>query len=290
MIKVIASDMDGTLLNEDHMLSERTIAAIKAAQNAGIRFMIATGRSFEQAMHAMKEVDIQCDYIVSSGAEIRNSNKEVLQSNCMDMKDCRAVYEVLAKHKVSYLFGGENADYCVGSSREREQELIDHMRTFHPNLSEEEIRASDLFQFMMKNVKVVSGFDELEAINARIIKIFAMSNDLELLKQVDAELQKNPNIAVAASFENNIEVTDKNAQKGIALKSYIESLGYSMDEVMVFGDSMNDYSMISMDFGATIAMENGMQKIKDVAKYVTKSNAEDGVAYTIEELLKKSYS
>ena len=61
--------MDGTLLNNEHMLSERTIAAIKKAQQAGIRFMIATGRSFEQAMHAMKDADIECDYIVSSGAE-----------------------------------------------------------------------------------------------------------------------------------------------------------------------------------------------------------------------------
>ena len=82
-------------------------------------------------------------------------------------------------------------------------------------------------------------------------------------------------------------MTDKNAQKGIALKKYVESLGYTMDEVMVFGDSMNDYSMLSMNFGVTIAMENGMKKIKDAAKYVTKSNAEDGVAYVIEELLSK---
>ena len=100
------------------------------------------------------------------------------------------------------------------------------------------------------------------------------------------KIQVNENLAVASSFENNLEITDVKAQKGLALKSYIESLGYTMDEVMVFGDSMNDYSMLSMDFGATVAMENGAQRVKDVAKYVTKSNAEDGVAYAIEELLK----
>ena len=286
MIKVIASDMDGTLLDNNHMLNERTIAAVKAAQEAGIRFMISTGRSFKQVEHVMKDVGIKCDYIVSSGAEIRNEDNEILQSSCMNIEDCRAVYEVLSKYNVTTIFGGEDGDYCIGSTSEREQELIDHMRTFHPNLSEEECRESELFQFMIKNTKVVSSFEELEKSNTRIIKIFATSNDLELLKKVDTKLQENPNIAVAASFENNIEVTDVQAQKGIALKKYIESLGYTMDEVMVFGDSMNDYSMISMDFGATIAMENAMQKIKDVAKYTTKSNAEDGVAYVIEELLK----
>ena len=95
----------------------------------------------------------------------------------------------------------------------------------------------------------------------------------------------NTNIAVASSFANNLEITDVNAQKGPVLKAYIESLGYSMDEVMVFGDSMNDYSMLSMDFGATIAMDNADEKLKTVAKYVTKSNVEDGVAYTIDKLL-----
>ena len=279
--------MDGTLLNEEHMLSERTIAAIKAAQDAGIRFMISTGRSFKQVMHAMHDVDITCDYIVNSGAEIRNADNEILQSSCMDLKDCKDVYEVLNKYNVTYIFGTEEGDVCIGSKKAREQDLIDHIRAFESNLSDDEIREHPLFQFMMENTKVVPSFEELEQSKAKIIKIFGVSNDLELLKTVDAELQKNPNIAVAASFENNIEITDKNAQKGIALKKYIETLGYTMDEVMVFGDSMNDYSMLSMDFGATIAMENGMQKIKDVAKYITKSNVEDGVAYVIEELLKK---
>ena len=56
---------------------------------------------------------------------------------------------------------------------------------------------------------------------------------------------------------------------------------------MVFGDSLNDYSMLSMDFGATVAMENADEEVKRVSKYVTKSNEDLGVAYTIHELLKK---
>ena len=59
-----------------------------------------------------------------------------------------------------------------------------------------------------------------------------------------------------------------------------------MDEVMVLGDSLNDYSMMEMDFGATIAMANADEEIKKVAKYMTKSNQEDGVAYVIDEMLK----
>ena len=71
------------------------------------------------------------------------------------------------------------------------------------------------------------------------------------------------------------------------LKEYIEALGYTMDEVMVLGDSLNDYSMISMDFGATVAMGNAVPEIKNAAKYITKTNNEFGVAYAVDEVLKK---
>ncbi len=287
MIKVIASDMDGTLLNNEHMLSERTIAAIKNAQRAGIRFMIATGRGFEQAMYVLKDTEIECDYIVSSGAEIRNPKKEIWQSGCMNMQDCRYVYEILQQYELMYLFGAEDADYCIGSTKDREQQLLSHILTFEQEMTEEEARETDLFKFMIGNTKVVSDFEKLEASGAKIIKIFAVSDDLEMLREIDEKLQKNKNLAVASSFDNNLEITDVKAQKGIALKAYIESLGYTMDEVMVFGDSMNDYSMLSMDFGATVAMENGTDKVKEAAKYITKSNAEDGVAYAIEKLLEK---
>ncbi len=72
------------------------------------------------------------------------------------------------------------------------------------------------------------------------------------------------------------------------MKAYIESLGYRIEEVMVFGDSRNDESMLAMDFGATIAMGNADAELKNKAKYVTRSNVELGVAYAIEELLKRS--
>lgn len=287
MIKVIASDMDGTLLNNEHVLSERTVSAIKNAQEAGIRFIIATGRSFEQAVHVLEGTGIECDYIVYSGAEIRNSAKEILQRSTMKLQDCRMVYDVLKEYELMYLFGAEDVDYCIGSTKNREQELVHHILTFHPNMTEEEARESELFRFFLSKTKVVNEFEELIESGVDIIKIFAASDDLNMLKEINDRLKVNSNLAIASSFENNIEITDVKAQKGISLKYYIESLGYSMEEVMVLGDSMNDYSMLSMDFGATVAMENGALEVKKAAKYITKSNEEDGVAYCIEELLKK---
>lgn len=286
MIRVIATDLDGTLLNEHHVLNDTTIQAMKRAKEAGLRLVIATGRSFDQALKAIENLDVECDYIVSSGAEIRDSRKSVVRSGCMDWKDCKEVYEIFQKYDLTYTFCTQEIDYCIGEEGGLEKSLLANILTFNQTLTEAEVRESEFFKFMTSRTRMIPAFETMKEIGASIIKIFAITDDLKLLKAVKKELQGKENLAVASSFENNIEITDVKAQKGIVLKDYIESLGYTMDEVMVFGDSMNDYSMLSMDFGATIAMENGMQPVKDVAKYITKSNVEDGVAYAIDELLK----
>lgn len=127
--------------------------------------------------------------------------------------------------------------------------------------------------------------EEVKRARLTVYKIFLFSDDVAMLGRLNEVLSKDRRIAVAASFETNLEITDVRAQKGPVLKAYIESLGYSMEEVMALGDSMNDYSMLSMDFGATIAMGNAMPEVKEAAKYVTKTNEEAGVAYVIHQLL-----
>ena len=118
-------------------------------------------------------------------------------------------------------------------------------------------------------------------------KMFLFSEDVKMLQEIKKELVKNENLAVSSSLNTNLEVTHVKAQKGPILKQYIEGLGYTMDEVMVLGDSLNDLSMMEMDFGATIAMENADEEIKKAAKYITKSNEEDGVAHVIDEMMKR---
>ena len=92
MIKVIASDMDGTLLGDDHRIAPETLAAVKRACDAGIRFMVATGRNFPGAMEELKGTDLTCDYVVSSGAEVRNPQQEVVKSTPISIDLCEEVY------------------------------------------------------------------------------------------------------------------------------------------------------------------------------------------------------
>lgn len=287
MIKVIASDMDGTLLGDDHKIAPQTLDAIQKVQDAGMRFIIATGRNYSGAMAAIGDIDLTCDYLVGSGAEVRNPQAQILSQVDMDKKLCEDIYHTLQKYPISVIFCTDEHDYQIGTPEEIERSTMVHLKLFFLNMSEEEIKNSEMYRNMKEKTRIVSSFQELLDANVPIYKVFLFAEDVELLGRIEKDLSENEKIAVASSFSTNLEITDVRAQKGPVLKEYIESLGYTMDEVMVFGDSMNDYSMLSMDFGATVAMENAAPEIKAVSKYVTKSNEEYGVAYAIEELLKK---
>ena len=282
--------MDGTLLGDDHKPAPETLAAVKKACDEGIRFMIATGRNFPGAMAELKDAELVCDYIVGSGAEVRNPQQEVVVTHPISIELCRAIYEEIRDYPLSVTFCTDGYDYKIGTPEEIEESLMLQMQLFFSNLPREELAKSETYRRIKKSTRSMSDMDELEAAGVPVYKLFLYSEDKAMLDEMNVRLQRNKDIAVASSFPTNLEITDVKAQKGPVLKEYIESLGYTMDEVMVLGDSLNDLSMISMDFGATVAMANADPEVKSAAKYITKSNTEFGVAYAIEELLKRQAS
>ena len=287
MIRVIASDMDGTLLGENHRLDKETFEAIEQAQKRGIRFMLATGRNYDGAVRALGRFEslITCDYLVGSGAEVRDPKRKIVSRKIMDKNLCRAIYEKIQKYPVSVIFCTDEKDYQVGTPEEVEEGMMVHLELFYENLTREEILKSDSYRELKKNTCVMGSLEELLQAEIPIFKLFVFSKDEKMLSEIRKELEPDDRISVASSFSTNLEITDVRAQKGPVLKEYIESLGYTMEEVMVFGDSLNDYSMLEMNFGATVAMENAVPEVKAVAKYITRSNTEHGVAYAIEKLL-----
>jgi len=286
MIKVIASDMDGTLLNNNHIFSEKTIESLKKACEKGIRFMVVTGRNYISALHPLEETGLVCDYILSSGAEVRTSDREVQMSIALTFEECEHLYYKLKKYIPGIMFCSEQMNYILGTFEDADNALLDYIKYFHDTKEREELKRTDLYKQMWERTTVLPDYQALRNNGVPITKMFLVSDNWQMLLDLKKELEKNGNLAVSSSFKNNLEITDIRAQKGPILKQYIESLGYTMDEVMVLGDSLNDYSMLEMDFGATIAMENADEEIKKVAKYMTKSNEEDGVAYVIDEMLK----
>lgn len=286
MIKVIAADMDGTLLGSDHRISKTTEEAVIKACKKGIRFMVVTGRNFVSAVQALDQTNIVCDYIVSSGAQIRNNDREILSTIHLPEEECMYLYNKIKEYPIGMMFCSEMENYMIGTWEEADKGILDYIKYFHVNASRKELKDTQLYKLMWAKTKVFSTYTEMKKEGAPITKLFMVSDDVSLLKNIKKEIEQNKILAVSSSFKYNLEVTDYKAQKGPVLKEYIESLGYTMEEVLVLGDSLNDMSMMEMDFGATVAMANADDEIKKIAKYETKSNDEDGVAYVINEILK----
>ena len=102
--------------------------------------------------------------------------------------------------------------------------------------------------------------------------------------QMKKEIGKITGIAVSSSFSDNIEITHMTAQKGIILAKVAQKMGFDRSEVMVIGDSYNDYSMFEV-FEESVAMENAVPEIKQIAKYVTDTNDNLGVAKAINKVV-----
>ena len=117
--------------------------------------------------------------------------------------------------------------------------------------------------------------------DVEILKIVTFDNDEKLIARLKEKLRESTSdLAVASTFSNDIEISDIEAQKGLILAKAIKKMGIDKSEVIVLGDSFNDYSMFT-EFENSYAMENAIPEIKEIAKYITDTNNNDGVAKAI---------
>ena len=172
MIKVIASDMDGTLLGDDHRIAPGTLEAVKEAVNAGIRFMICTGRNFPGAMEELEGEDLVCDYIVSSGAEVRDPEQRIALTYPMSMELCRRVYSVIREYPISMVICTDGCDYRIGTAEEVEESILMEAMLFHMDTDREAVRRTPVFQRMKKRTRAAASLDELEENGVPVYKRF----------------------------------------------------------------------------------------------------------------------
>ena len=133
-------------------------------------------------------------------------------------------------------------------------------------------------------LKKIGDLDDFINSSIDIIKVEAFNNDVSLIEKAKEKLQEIEGIAYLSSFDDNIEVTDKAAQKGLILENVIEELGYSKDEVMVLGDGLNDITLFER-FKYSFAPGNANETIKAMAYQVVGACEEDGVSQAIYMML-----
>ncbi len=289
MIKLIASDMDGTLLNHNHKIPKENVELINYAKNQGIEFVVATGRAYYEALPALNEENINCDVISFNGGIVYDKNSNIISITPMLPKDLYYTIEILKSFDISYQLYTKNTIYTTSietdinayidliRSNGYEQPDVEHLR------AEAQQKLDVGYITEVENIELYLNEKENPS-----IKIIAISNDISKLKNAAKLLSENTSISVTSSGANNIEIMHKNATKGEALKEIAKIYGINLENAVAIGDNLNDQAMLDI-VGYSVAMKNGNTILKEQAKYVTeKTNSEGGVADTIFKLIEEN--
>ena len=280
MIKLIASDMDGTLLNSKHKISKENLEAIKKAEEMGIKFAIATGRMYEDVKPLLDECGLICQCIVLNGGEYIDEKGKVLEGIYIEREEAREIIDMIIKENIIAEIYTNEGLYTVNNKEEALTEVAYRIKAYDPKTSfEEAIKFAESHPHFV-NLKYIQDIDEFLNSNIRIGKFVAFYNDEETTLNVKKKLESIGSLAISSTFTKNIEINNKEAQKGLILAKVADKMGIKREEVMVIGDSFNDNSMFS-EFTESFAMGNAVKQIKEIAKYITDTNDNDGVAKAI---------
>jgi Cof subfamily protein (haloacid dehalogenase superfamily) len=283
-MKLIAIDMDGTLLSQHLHISEENLAAIRAAQEQGNIVMICSGRAKEDILQLLQRYNLSCPVGASNGAVVYADGK-VLKEAHIQTQAVFQVIEQLEKEQFPYKLYTNKGIYVPSSWRER---VIKDFET--SNAEKLEFSIEDLDRVTEKQVKdnIITFFDDYNALLAsedlHIEKFFILTLDDTRRENLLKSLQTVSTIMITASGPTNLEVMDENGHKGNGLKVMAEYFEIPLKDTVAMGDNFNDVPMLQTA-GFSIAMANAEDEVKEMCDAVTLTNEEHGVAYAINKYI-----
>lgn len=266
MIKLLALDMDETAVNSRHRMTKETREALREVYAKGIHVVPVTGRCLEGLPANMRGMEELSYIITSNGAKVYDwKEKEVLYRKLISMETACDVLSICQEEGLGIAIHQEGK--CYDNSK---VQALYRKVAYHGDFK------------ARKSVKNLCGF--VRESGKPIEKVQVFSGKAAKLECIQNRLAPFDDLKLAVSTGGYIEVTQRDAQKGKALEHLCKHLGIHMEEVMAIGDNDNDHSML-VSVGYPIAMGNASVEIKRIAKYVTSSNDESGVAKAIYEKL-----
>ena len=265
MYSVLAVDLDETLLADDKTVSPRTVAALDAWQTSGRRIVIATGRPprstrmIPSFLHAFP-------WICYNGAWIELQSN-VLYQTVIPVEDARKIVAAIQTAAPACRLGVEIYDQLY-INREVEWPGA-HL-------------VSDVLEHTDRPAaKILTSLEELDAAQPRSVngQITSARPSETLLRELPASAR-----ALVSPKYDLIQVIPCGASKATALRWLLDRWGVGMEEVISFGDDVNDVEMVA-EAGLGVAMSNATPEVKAAADRMTVSNVEDGVAVVLEEFL-----
>ena len=258
-IKLVAIDIDATLINDQRQITPKTKEALEAAKQQGVKVVLCTGRPMTGVNAYLTELGLNHqddEYVISfNGALAQSTNERVLVNYTLSFDD--------------YI---DWQSFCTKNNVKSQFESRDYIYTTNRDLSPWTIHESDLVSMPVR----VRSLDEMAHTQDQYVLAKGMMlGDKEELNQVQTKFIKE--------FEDfYLEIINHRASKGSTLKALSEELGIKQDKVMSLGNAQNDNSMIEYA-GIGVAMGNAVPETKAVADVITDTNNNDGVGKAVEK-------
>jgi Cof subfamily protein (haloacid dehalogenase superfamily) len=276
--KLVVLDVDGTLLNSNREMSERTIKTLKKVQQNGVRIALATGRPTYGVLPYAKAIDLDFNdgYIISyNGAKVLEaSTGKILFERTIDPK------------MVPYLEKQAERGGCVLAFYENDEVVATDTSNHHivdeAQMNNMALRQVDSISEAMEGLK-----DDTKLWPTEVILV---NDDEQMLTGLEEYLQRHLNGVMDTIHSNPyyLEIVGYQVGKSHAMSALVQKLGISMKEVLAFGDGRADINMLQMA-GTGIAMGNAPEEVKRCADYITLSNDEDGAAIAIERAFEEEH-
>ncbi len=284
MIKMIVSDMDGTLLLADASISQENLKAIRYAQDRGVIFTIATGRDYGGLKGVLDRFDLHCDSILGNGAQFADASGKIISSCYFPKKLFKDVLKIFDDLNTYYMIFTTKGFYTTAKPEIVRDAFINRCITRFKR-QREDYENGDQQDMPCMHLIEIKNVDEFLKTDLEIIKVEAFNTNTAIIEQAKGKLALIDGIAYLSSFDDNVEVTDVKAQKGLILQQVVKQMEIEADEVMVLGDGLNDISMFEK-FKYSFAPENADPKIKELAYQVVASCEDNGVAEAIYSMIK----
>lgn len=263
--KLIAVDMDGTLLNSDGKISWQTKEVIEQAVQKGILFTLSTGRPMQGITPFMEELNL-----------IERNMPVIAYNGAMVIlgKSGAILYEKNLSHEDAIRF------YRLGEEKDVTVIAWVHNRLYVNQMDGRAQRYTEISK--IKPTVMVNPEETLKQGATKIL----WYDDIKTIEKLEKDIQSmiSENVTCHTSRPMFLEFVDKNASKGIAMEKLGAYYGISRDEMMSVGDGSNDLSMIEYA-GLGVAMENANDAVKAIANYQTLSNDQHGVAHVIRKFI-----
>lgn len=260
--RLMAVDIDGTLLDNSGNLTDNTKKTIRCAVERGLIFTIATGRPIQGVEYLNKMLELDVPFITYNGAMVvMGKSKKIIYEQKLSSEDARSIIALGEKYGVTVMVWKNNG-LCV-------RKLDDRVHQYKKISGVEPVVIEAMDELVEGGVTKVLWYDEEKKIG-------------EYQQQMGSLLRDSINYHTSRPYF--LEFVDRYASKAIAMQKLGEHFGISQSEMIAVGDGYNDLSMIEYA-GLGVAMENAPDAIKEKADFVTLSNDKDGIAHVIHQFV-----